>query len=136
MTRRAAERAGDPFTPTRLEWLVAGLGLLLLLAMVGFLLFEAFGAPETPPDLKVEVAGLAAVDAGYLVEFDVTNGGELAAAAVRIEGRLAKPDGSVEVSRAELGYVPPGSVRSGGLLFREDPAGGRLELRAEGYEQP
>ena len=42
----------------------------------------------------------------------------------------------VERSEATIGFVPAQSWRTGGLVFRGDPAGHRLEVRVVGFDRP
>lgn len=121
---------------SRWEWVAAAVSTALVLGVVGYLLYDAVARPQTPP--AIEVAADTVLQAGglWLVEFRATNDGHETAAAVKIEGELMRADSSVETSEAVLDYVPGRSVRHGGLFFRHDPRGYRLELRAHGYQEP
>lgn len=119
-----------------LEWAVAAVSALVVLAVVGFLLYEALGEAPTPPDVRVTVTVVRALERGHLVEFDATNRGQTTAARVEVEGTLRRGGATVEAASATLDYVPAGGTRRGGLYFSEDPRGYALELRARGYARP
>jgi uncharacterized protein (TIGR02588 family) len=135
----AADGAKDP-PPERaiplLEWIVGGLGALLVAAAIADLVYNALTRGEAPPDFRVEAERVLDLPNAYLVQFRVFNQGGSAAAAVTIEGELVGPDGTAEVSEAVLDYLPPRSDREGGLLFASDPRAGALSLRAKGYVKP
>lgn len=120
-----------------LEWVASGIGLLLTVGLVALLAAEALKAPSgAPPSIEVRVVEVTPVDRGYVVEFAARNRRHATAAAVEIEGELARPGGEPERSRALLDYVPGHSERRGGLFFRRDPRAHALELRALGYQEP
>ncbi|HEX2210823.1 MAG TPA: TIGR02588 family protein [Longimicrobium sp.] len=132
-TRDGGEGGG---VKSRWEWVAAAVSTALVLAVVGYLLYDAVGRPRTPPAVVVAADGVLHSGGVWLVEFRATNRGYETAAAVRIEGELMRGDSAVETSEAVLDYVPGRSVRYGGLFFRNDPRAYRLELRALGYQEP
>jgi uncharacterized protein (TIGR02588 family) len=119
-----------------LEWLVGGLGALLLVGTIGFLVWHGLGRDDTPPDVRLTVDRIEQLQNGYLVRFRAGNQGGSTAAQLVIEGELAGPEGPIETSEATLDYLPPRSDREGGLFFAHDPRGLDLRLRAEGYAKP
>jgi uncharacterized protein (TIGR02588 family) len=118
-----------------LEWIVGGLGAVLVAGAIAFLVYHSQARDQTPPDFRLEAERVLDLGNGYLVQFRAFNEGGSAAAAVTIEGELVGPDGT-EVSEAVLDYLPPRSDREGGLLFESDPRAGTLSLRAKGYVKP
>ena len=119
-----------------LEWLVAGLGVLLVGGAIAFLVYHSVTRDRSPPDIRVVTERVLDLDNGYLVQFRAFNEGRSAAAEVTIEAQLTGPDGTTEVGEAVLDYLPPRSDREGGLLFTGDPRAGELRLRAKGYVKP
>jgi uncharacterized protein (TIGR02588 family) len=119
-----------------LEWIVGGLGAVLVAGAIGFLLYHSQARDQTPPEFRLEAERVLDLQNAYLVQFRAFNEGTSAAAAVTIEGELVSPDGTAEVSEAVLDYLPPRSDRAGGLLFQSDPRAGELSLRAKGYAKP
>lgn len=119
-----------------LEWLLAIVGLILVVSSVGFLLYQAATGDETPPDVTVEVEVVTPAGHGYLVQFRAVNQGETTAKGLIIEGQLAEAGQEVEKSETTLDYIPARSEREGGLFFTENPDQFEIQLRALGYEQP
>jgi len=119
-----------------LEWLVGGLGAVLVGGAIAYLVYHAVVRDQSPPDLRLVAERVLDLRNGYLVQFRAFNEGSSAAAQVTIEGKLAGPDGEVEISEVVLDYLPPRSDREGGLLFESDPRAGELSLRAKGYAKP
>ena len=130
-TGAAAQREETPL----LEWCAAAVGALLLLATIGFLAWDTVSGRGLPPDLRVTSGEVSSTSGGYLVEFRVDNTGDRPAAQVEVEGRL-RAGGGEETASTTFDYVPPGSGRSGGLVFGSDPRHGRLTLSAKGYADP
>jgi uncharacterized protein (TIGR02588 family) len=119
-----------------LEWLVAGLGVVLVGGAIAFLVYHSLARDRTPPDIRLVAEEVVNLGNGYLVQFRAFNEGRSAAAEVTVEGELVGPDGTTEVGEATLDYLPPRSDREGGLLFTMDPRTGDLRLRTKGYAKP
>lgn len=115
-----------------LEWLAAGVGLVLALTVIGVILTEALKGEDTPPALTVQAQSIEPFDGGYTVEVEVRNAGSRTASAVTIEGEL----NGAELAEATIDYVPARSAAKGGLVFRSDPRAGSLKLYAKGYVEP
>jgi len=108
---------------------VFALGLVLVLALVGALAWEAVAGPSGPPRLTVRVG---ASDAGGLVPVALENTGGSVAEAVRVEVCAAGGDPCAEV---EVPYVPVGAERRATVGFGEAPAG-PLEGRIVSFLEP
>jgi uncharacterized protein (TIGR02588 family) len=134
MTERDGGAGGG--VKSRWEWVAAAVSTVLVLAVVGYLLYDAVARPQTPPSVQVRADTVLQANGLWLVRFRATNHGHQTAAALKVEGELMRADSSVETSEAVLDYVPGRSVRHGGLFFRHDPRAYRLELRALGYQEP
>jgi uncharacterized protein (TIGR02588 family) len=119
-----------------LEWIVGGLGALLVASAIAFLVWHALARDRTPPDIRLVAERVVDLQNGYLVQFRAFNEGGSAAAQVTIEGELTGQGGEVETSEVVLDYLPPRSDREGGLLFESDPRTGELRLRATGHAKP
>jgi uncharacterized protein (TIGR02588 family) len=131
---RGERRSREGTSP--LEWVVAGLGTLLVLGTAGFLVRDAASGSSSPPRITVAVDSVLPAGAGYLVEFTARNGGETTAAGLVVEGEMRSGDGSVERSEVTIDFLPAGGSRRAGLFFSEDPRGHRLEIRPKGYDRP
>jgi len=130
MAKARPHRSHPDRTPLA-EWIVGGVGLLVALAMLGVLLGEAVTERGSPPILTVAAGPATRTPAGWLLEVEVRNGGDVTAANVEIEGELGR-----ETAGATLGYVAARGSTRAALIFRADPRGGGLELRATGFESP
>ena len=119
-----------------LEWLVAGVGALLVAGTIGYLVIHALWRDQTPPDVRLVAQRVLALEDQHLVEFRAVNRGGEPAAQLLVEGELVGADCPVESAEATLDYLPPGSHRDGGLFFRHDPRDLELRLRARGYARP
>lgn len=118
------------------SWLVAAVGLLLVAGTVGFFLYQAFTGDGSPAEIVIETDEVVRNTGGYLVPIRVINHGDEVAAGLLVEGALMDGETEVETSSVTFDYVPVGSVRRGGLIFREDPRGYELEVQARGYALP
>lgn len=120
-----------------IEWIAGGLGLVLTLALLGFVGWQALQEPESaPPWIEVRTADITQNGGGYLVEIAAANRTGQTAAGVEVEGEVTHPDGRTERSTTTLDYVPGHSEARGGLFFTTDPAAGGLQIRPLGYREP
>lgn len=137
----ASDARGDEDRPaaagtSTLEWGVAGLGAVLLLAVVGYLGIQALNDRSGPPAITLTAAPPVRAGDGWVVEVTVRNEGFTTAAELEIEGTLTEGERVVEEAGATLDYVPKQSEEEAGLVFSEDPGRYQLELRARGYAEP
>jgi uncharacterized protein (TIGR02588 family) len=140
-TRRStAEPRKSPPGPANqqtplLEWIAAGVGAALILAVLSVIVVDIAGRRDAPPDLVVRSNGSERIAKGHLLHIQIVNRGDRPAAQVEVEGRLAHPAGG-ETASVTFEDVPGGSSRSGGLLFKSDPREGAVELSAKGFTDP
>jgi uncharacterized protein (TIGR02588 family) len=133
MARKQDKAPREPL----LEWIAAGIGLVLTLGILVVIGREALsGEMERPPAIHVRVEGVVPSPAGFVVQIAATNRSGATAASVEVEGELKSGDTSVETSGAVFDYVPGHGTRKGGLFFRNDPRLHQLEVRALGYQAP
>ena len=118
------------------EWAAAALGLIIVLAAIASLLFQAIRGSGSPPQIDVSVLTVEAQQGAYLVRIRVANTGGSAAAQLVVEGALKPQEGEAQRSQITLDYVPARSQRHAGLLFTSDPNKGKLQVRAIGYQDP
>jgi uncharacterized protein (TIGR02588 family) len=113
-------------------------GLLVVLGVVGFLLYEAL-QPQTAADIVAEVKAVIPQAGGYLVDFDAANHGRQTAASVTIEGALydpAHPEEPVETAEVTFDYIPDQSERTGSFVFEHDPRKYEVRLQVKGFMDP
>src|SRR5690606_10297823 len=125
----ARKKPGPPPAPALLEWLMGGLGLLIVLAVLGVIVAEAFGA-RAPAAPEARLVSARATASGWVAEVEVANPGDATAAAVEVEGRLGR-----DTARATLDYLPAHGRETVFLTFAADPRGA-VELRVPGWSEP
>jgi uncharacterized protein (TIGR02588 family) len=120
-----------------LEWAVFGVGLVLVLATLSYLVYDGATAADTPPDVEVRLGAARPGGAGFLVPVTVFNRGGQTAEGVSVEVVLEAP-GLPEPERGEftVAFLPRRGTREGWVSFRTDPRSGKLAARALGYEKP
>ena len=120
-----------------LEWVVFGVGLLLVLSTLAYLVYDGATSADTPPDIEVRLGEPRRGGPGFLVPVTVFNRGGETAGGVTVEVVL-EGAGSPEPERGEftLAFLPRRGTREGWVAFRSDPRAGRLTARALGYERP
>lgn len=115
---------------------MAVFGLLLVLAALAALTYEAVAGDTSSPDPLIRVTGVHKVQGGYLAQVEAFNSGGDTAAGLTVGGTLKQNGQDIETSEVTLDYLPGQSLREAGLFFSEDPRRYRLELRALGYQEP
>lgn len=134
---RAKSRANGKSQTPLLEWIAAGIGLLLTLGMLGVIGREALnGETEQLPVIAVAATRISPALPGYVVAFEASNKTAGTAAAVEIEAVLKDGEAIVETGKATLDYVPGHGKAKGGVFFLEDPRPHTLEIRALGFQTP
>ena len=118
-----------------LEWLAAGLGLVLTLAVIGVSIWEMTAADGSPPELSVKAGAAHPTPGGWVVPLDVANASFATAADVGVEGVQPGPQGEVTRSAA-FAYVPARGRATGGLVFPADPAVHPVPVAVTGYQGP
>lgn len=126
------EQTGTPW----LEWTAAGLGLLLAVGIIGFIILDGVSGNGQPPAVEVESRNILDRQPGYTVEIRAINRSGSTAATVVVEGELKRDGETIETSETTFDYVPGHSERQGGLYFSRDPRQFDLELRPKGYIRP
>lgn len=130
--RKPAAKAPTPW----LEWAMAGLGLVLLLAALAVILVDALSGPRGPAEIAVRQLEVTRAGALWRVEVEAANAGGRTAAGVELTGQLAVPGAAPETASATLDYLPAGGRRRAALAFRHDPRQGELQLHAAGWTEP
>jgi uncharacterized protein (TIGR02588 family) len=135
--RSGGDRAVQHAAPSIWEWVAAGIGGALVVAVLGFMAYEAATLSSHPtPRLTVRIDTVVAYPSGYVVEFRAMNAGDATAASVIVQGELRSDTTVVERSEAMIDFIPAGSSRSGGLVFKNDPRRFQAEVRAAGFDMP
>ena len=122
-----SSKSSSPDRPV-LQWIMAGLGLVLTLTAAGIIVYEAM-QPPSPPDLTAEVTAVRPASSGFVAEIEVRNEGRDTAAAVQVEGRAGG-----ETASASIDYVPGKGRTAVALAFPGAPA--PVEARVTGWSEP
>lgn len=122
--------------PPLWERIVAGLGLVMVVALLGYLLHHAIAGDHSPPNILVEVVEVRDNGEDFLVIFDVRNAGGTTASSVVITGELTRFGLVTESATATIDFIPAESIRRGGLFFRHDPRETTLRITPSGYVVP
>ena len=132
---KSADSAAE--TIPLIEWIVGGLGLLLLISVISLLIYEGLTEKTTPPDIVLHATTIQAQSQGHVIEVQVHNLGGKPAAKVLVSGELQTPQGNtVEQAQTEIDFLPAGSHKNAGLFFTRDPNQHQVKLRPLGYEEP
>ncbi len=118
------------------EWTAAGLGLALTLSVIGYTLWEGTMERDGPPRLSVTAEPAVKMGATHVVPIVVQNASHATAAQVEVRGVLNVAGAPPEERQASFTYIPGRGEARGGLIFRADPALGRLDLSVEGFAEP
>ena len=137
------DRAPDPLPAETggaavpaLEWVCAGVGLLLVAGTIGFMGYQAVAGDDGPANPVAWAEEVRPLRGGFRVGVRARNEGGSAAADVEIEGELRRGSEVVERSGTRLDYLAAGSEREAGLVFERDPRGLELRVRAKGFREP
>jgi uncharacterized protein (TIGR02588 family) len=118
-----------------LEWTVFGLGLVLVLATLGYLLRETFSTASKPPELVVQLGTPRRVAQGFQVPVTVVNRGDKVAEGVSVTVTLARK-AEREEAVLDIAFLPHQSRREGWVTFRGDPSDGGLQVGPVVYTSP
>lgn len=137
---RSADSSERRVTAPFWEKVIGGLGLLLVLLILGYLLIEAL-SPQSPPDILVERKAVTRQAQGFLVEIRATNVGDRAAASVVVEATLQTPNaapdaGPVESGEVTFSFVPAGSSRPAGIVFTHNPEEYEIAFQVKSFVIP
>lgn len=118
-----------------LEWTVFGVGLVLLMATLGYLIREIVTTGSRPPELAVSLGAPRPVAHGFQVPVTVVNRGDQVAEGVSVTITLATKT-EREEAVLSIAFLPHQSRREGWVTFRSDPANGDLQVGPVVYASP
>jgi uncharacterized protein (TIGR02588 family) len=134
--RKSRAKSGAAAEIPLLEWVIGGLGLAIVIAVVVVLVYEAVAGDKSPPDVKLTVQSISALQNGFLVKVRAENIGGEPAANVSIIAEVWEKSKVLESSNTQFAHLPPRSAREAGVYFQRDPRPNEIRLRAVGYEEP
>ena len=131
-SRPRKDEAGTPF----IEWLIGGIGVVLLVSCIVFLVYEGLVNGEEPGPITASVIDVIEVGDRHVVMFKIDNGGSQTLSNLHVSARLLEGEREVESARTMIDYLPGRSSQEGGFYFEHDPRALTVEIRPEGYQKP
>lgn len=133
--KRSSARQAETDTAV-IEWVIGGIGVVLLLSCIVFLAYEGWRDGEEPGPITSSVLDI--VDAGdhHIVTFEIANGGSQTLSNLHVSAHLLDGEREVESARTMIDHLPGHSSHEGGFYFEHDPRALRVEIRPEGYQKP
>ena len=119
-----------------LEWVVFVLGLMIVSAALGYLIYAGASMGHQPPSIEVRLGTPERQEFNFIVPVTVVNHGDETAGGVRIE--VVMESGGEEKARGELdvAFLPRHATREGWVTFQQDPSTAQLKARVLGYQKP
>ncbi len=117
-----------------MQWLVAGVATLVVLASFALIAYEGFGRHRQPALLRVQIDSIAGSPGAHRVHVRVVNEGGSTAADVEVSATAAAAGTSPAVLRFD--YLPAGSEVQGVFLFDADPRAAGVQVDVKSYRQP
>lgn len=105
-----------------LEWSVFGLGLILILSVMGYLVYQIYTQNSIPADINVEYSLDPTQNNLYRYKLTAMNSGGETVENVVIELSLVKADSALEKSEISFQYIPKESQRIGWITFNTNPS--------------
>jgi uncharacterized protein (TIGR02588 family) len=119
-----------------LEWVVFGVGLLLIASVFAFLVYDALTLGDTPPTMAIQLGQPEQRGQHTIVPVTVTNQGDQPAESVMIEVIY---EGAQEQQQAqfEIAFLPRSATGEGWASFQTSSAEiGQFKARVIGYQKP
>lgn len=120
-----------------LEWIVFAVSLVLVVATLGYLVYDGATTGNTPPSIEFELGKPQLQADHFIVPVSVTNRGDETAEGVHIEVVLENGGQEQESAEFEIAFLPRLSTREGWVTFETDPRTvDGMNARVLGYEKP
>lgn len=120
-----------------LEWIVFAVSLVLVVATLGYLVYDGATIGNTPPSIEFELGKPQPQADHFIVPVSVTNRGDETAEGVHIEVVLENGGQEQESADFEIAFLPRLSTREGWVTFETDPRTvDGMNARVLGYEKP
>ncbi len=88
------------------EWVVAAVGLAVVLGVVAFVGYRVLQPEASVPNVVLNVLGIDGVEQGFVVRFVAHNRSSFTASELYVRGELRAGDAVVETSTARIDYLP------------------------------
>jgi uncharacterized protein (TIGR02588 family) len=118
-----------------LEWGVAILSAICVVAIVAILIIEQIKMGEPVPRISIKLEKVEKQKEHYLVTATAHNDGDKTGSRVECRAELKRGEQTVEQRTARIEFLPPHSKKKIGFYFERDPNSAELTLRPGGYEE-
>ena len=118
------------------EWVVFGLGLILVSVTLSYLLYAGATMGHEAPSIEVRLGTPERGQFNFLVPVEVINHGDETAEGVRIEVVIENGGALKERAELEVAFLPRHATREGWVTFNQDPGAAQLKARVLGYQRP
>jgi uncharacterized protein (TIGR02588 family) len=136
VTKTTGKKHTESNDPHWIEWVTGLISAVLVISLIGFVGKAALMDRDTSPDLSSTVLRTEARSDGYQVLFEISNKSSETAAGVVVHGEIVQGEITLESNEITLDYVPGRSRAKGGFIFRTNPDGQDLRLRATAFSEP
>ena len=133
VSKRGAARKGATHA---LEWLLGGVGAVMLFVGVVYLIRDGLSRSDRPGAVEAKVTDVVRAGDAFVVRFELHNAGDETLSNLHVTARLIEGDREIETASAVVDYLPARSTQRGGFYLRHDPERYELEIGPEGYQTP
>jgi uncharacterized protein (TIGR02588 family) len=119
-----------------LEWMVFAVGLVLVGATLGYLIYTGATMGNEPPDLEVRLGTPEQRAHNFIVPVTVINHGDKTAEGIHVEVLLEMNGAEQARGELDIPFLPRHATREGWVTFEQDPRAAQLKARVLGYEEP
>jgi uncharacterized protein (TIGR02588 family) len=119
------------------EWIIFSVGLVLVLATLGYLAYDAATITDAPPTLEARAGASLERPHNFIIPVTLINHGDQTAEGVLVEVVLESGGQEKERGEMTIAFLPRRSRREGWVAFQTDPRNvERIKARVMGYEKP
>lgn len=120
------------------EIIVFSLSLSLILATVGFLVYDGLIKERKPPVVRIELKRdrVERTEGGFRLPLVLRNSGDEAVQNVMVQVTATSKTGEIESSEVVMPFLPEGSIRNAVVLFTVDPRDVIIDARTASYILP
>ncbi len=135
MTKVSNGKNVEANEPHWIEWVTGAIAAMIVLAVIAWIGKDALMDSDTSPKLTVNVLQTEKRGDGFQVSFEIQNDSSATASQVNIQGEIGAGSATERVETT-LDYVPGHSKARGGMIFRQNPEGKSLVVRATSFSEP
>ncbi|TPE46392.1 hypothetical protein [Pontibacter mangrovi] len=119
------------------EWLVFSVGLLLVLSIIGYLVYQTYHRKTSSPDLVAESYPDPSRYAPYRYRVVLHNKGGETAEQVKLEVEVQVGGEAIETADLDFPFAPQESMREGWVNFDKDPTlADTVKVKVVSYKRP